>query len=92
MKIKKVEKYEAGYSRENLLKRGSIAAAAVIICGGMTSCSKLGYSGDVEYRPNEYDGGEVCVSQPNVSSEVSPDEKEFTLDGDVVYVSSESES
>lgn len=92
MKTEKVEKYEAGYSRTDLLKKGSAAVVtALLMCGGLASCNELGYEGGEEYYPNEYDGGVSCVSQPDVSS-VSSDDEEFTLDGDVAYVQSESEN
>lgn len=93
MKTEKVEKYEAGYSHTDLLKKGSATvAAALLMCGGLASCNELGYEGDEEYYPNEYDGGVTCVSQPDVSSDVPSNDEEFTLDGDVAYVQSESEN
>lgn len=91
MKVKKVENYDVGYSRKGLLKKGALAlTAASLLCGGMASCDN-GVVGDVEYIPDEYDGGMTCVSSDEVSSDCESDEI-LTLDGDVVYTPDNSES
>lgn len=85
MKVKKVENYDAGYSRTDLLKKGALAVtAASLICGGLASCDN-GIAGGLEYYPEEYDGGMTCVSSDEFSSDCESDE-ELTLDGDVAYI------
>lgn len=87
MKIEKVEKYDVGYSRTDLLKKASAAvAAALLMCGGLASCGNTEYVGDDEYASDEHYGGETYVP-----SEVSSDDEEFTWSGDEIYVPTESE-
>lgn len=90
MKVKKVENYDAGYSRTNLLKKGVLAVtAASLICGGLASCGNQLVGDVVEYYPEEYDGGMTCVSSDEVSSdEISCDSEsdEEIIYGDMVCV------
>ncbi len=88
MKVKKVENYDAGYSRADLLKKGAlILAATSLICGGAASCDEQ-LAGDVVCYPDEYDGGQVCVSDSDVSSEEISD----LLCGSVVCVNESSDN
>lgn len=88
MKVKKVEIYDSGYSRTELLKKGSAAvAAALLMCGGLASCG-MEYAGDIQYIPDDYDDE---ISSDDVSSACESNEV-LTLDGDVVYVPESSES
>lgn len=85
MKVKKVEKYDAGYSRTDLLKKGVLAlTAASLVCGGLVSCGNQLAGDVVEYYPEEYDGGMTCVSSDEVSSDCESDEE--IIYGDVVCV------
>lgn len=84
MKVKRVEKYDAGYSRGELLKKGALTvAAASLICGGLASCDNS-IVGDVKYYPdpNEYDGNMTYISPSDVSSD-----EVLELEGDVAYIS-----
>jgi hypothetical protein len=88
MKIEKVEKYDAGYSRMELLKKCSAAtAAALLMCGGLASCgndvASNEYAGDLAYV-SQSDNEKIAIDNPDSSCE-----EENTLDGDIAYVSSD---
>ena len=98
MKLRKMEVYESGYGENppsGGLKKAVIAtAAAAAMAGGLTGCSLLSVSGDMEYIPSEYDGymSVESVSDSDLSSEpsaCSSEDETITLDGDVAYVPSE---
>ncbi|MBQ9902823.1 MAG: hypothetical protein IJM51_10645 [Clostridia bacterium] len=95
MKLHKVETYDAGYGENSqnatLIKAVVATAAAAAVMGGLTGCFGNSISGNMEYRPPEYDGY-MSVSDSDFSSDPSACSSEnemFTLDGDVAYVPSE---
>ncbi len=97
MKLHKVEKYDAGYgeiSESGTVRKAVVAAAAAAaVVGGLTGCFQNSISGNMEYRPPEYDGYMVVegVSDSDLASDPSACSSEdgtLTLDGDVAYVSS----
>ncbi len=99
MKLQKVEHYEPGYgegTQSGSLRKAVIAtAAAAAMVGGLTGCFDNSISGDMEYRPTQYDGYMVVegVSDSDVSGSdrqgaCSSDDETVTLDGDIAYVPS----
>ena len=97
MKLQKVETYDAGYGETSqsgtVRKAVAAAAAAAAVAGGLTGCFGNSISGEMEYRPPEYDGYMVVegVSDSDLASNPSACSSEdgmFTLDGDVAYVPS----
>ena len=92
MTPKRIDSYEAGYSVSGAVKKAVVAtAAATAMLGGLTGCFHNSISGNMEYRPPEYDGYMVVenVSDSDVSpsDSCSSDDESFTLDGDVSYFS-----
>ena len=76
MKLTKSETYEAGYSREEILKKCAAAASAVLMCGSLASCGDT-LSGDVEYAGN--------MSVQAVSASGIDTDDNQTFDGDLQY-------
>lgn len=97
MRLHKVEAYDAGYGesiQRDTMKKAMVAvAASAAMIGGLTACFSHSISGDMEYRPTEYDGymAVESVSDSDLSSHpsCSSGEEMLTLDGDVAYVPSE---
>lgn len=76
MKLTRSETYEAGYSREEILKKCAAAASAVLMCGSLASCGDT-LSGDVEYAGN-------MTVQAVSASDIDTDDNQ-TYDGDLQY-------
>ena len=76
MKLTRSETYEAGYSREEILKKCAAAASAVLMCGSLASCGDT-LSGDVEYDGN-------MTVQAVSASDTDTDDNQ-TYDGDLQY-------
>ena len=104
MKLKKTERYDAGYSREVFLKKFAIGAMGAALLGGLTGCKQdMSYAGDVPYQdPN---GGSSCVSESDaksggqlpyegrimVESADEGNDEPYLLDGDVVSMPQDGE-
>lgn len=99
MKLKKTERYDAGYSREGFLKKFAIGALGAAMLGGLTGCRQdMSYTGDVPYQ--DPDGNSSCVSESDtksggqlpyegrimVESADEGNDEPYLLDGDVAYV------
>ena len=91
MKLVRSETYEAGYSREEILKKCTVAASAVLMCGSLASCGSP-LSGDVEYDGNmsvqvvsDADTQRTQRADDEQNGCSSTDDGLYQLDGDVVY-------
>lgn len=79
MKRKKAENYEAGYSKESLLKKCAAGALGAALLGGcLTACSEPQYAGNMSVE--EYDGNMVISPSDQPSDR---QDEPFLLDGDV---------
>jgi len=78
MKRRKIESYDEGYSRGNIVKRVAAGASALLLCGSLTACHRIQKEqddtimGNMVYSADDYD--------PDISSG-----DELTLDGEERY-------
>ena len=103
MKLKKVEQYSAGYSKESVLKKCAAGALGVVMLGALAGCG----------REEQYDSGMTCEPEEPTGTYVSEsdrsggqlpyegkvatpsedgEEEPYLLDGDVAYVPEAAES
>ena len=84
MNRNKVETYEAGYSKERLLKKCAAGVMGAAMLGSLAACEPT-YAGNISIQ--DYDGN-MAVSPSDegsgkVSSACSDGEEGYLLDGDV---------
>lgn len=104
MKLKKVEQYSAGYSKESLLKKCAAGALGAALLGTLAGCAGTNpdpYDGGMTCEPEEPTGTYVSESDrsggqlPYEGKVVTPpedDEEAYSLDGDVAYVPESADS
>ena len=84
--VSEVTAYDAGYSRESVLRKLSAAAASVLLLGSLASCGQT-LAGNMEVQ---YDGYMAISPSDYATQSTSPDtgsQDELQLDGDMVCVS-----
>ena len=85
MEKRKIEAYDDGYSRSDVVKRLTAAASALLLCGSLTACHRVrpepddSVMGDMLYIPD--------VSESDISSEdelsVMGEEQYFPVEDDI---------
>lgn len=78
MEIRKIEYYDDGYSRSEIVKRVTAAASALLLCGSLTACHRNRPDPDEKIMGN-------MVYQPSVSESDYSSDDGVTYDGEERY-------
>ncbi len=95
MKLKKIENYDAGYSKESLLRKCAAGALGVAMLSGLAGCAPA-IEGSSE--PNGVEGSSALVTESDrveddnlsydgkVAITSSDDDEQFMTDGDIMIL------
>lgn len=78
MEKRKIESYDEGYSRGDIVKRVAVTASALLLCGSLTACHRLQKDQDDTVM------GNMVYSAGDYDSDISSGD-ELTLDGEERY-------